>query len=301
MNAHTSYALIAILAVVGTISVMPAAFASHHEGGSHDEGHSIPPACPDCVGDSRQQAMMAAQHDIPVTVWTDSAIYDHESMIMVEGKVANKKMGTPVTLTVISPSNNLVTIQQIDVDSHGMFSTSLNTAGNLWKYDGTYTIRVQYGSQEVNNKVLVELTGGIISAPTTPQVSCGPGEVAATDQCVPFSITGGMVTGADINDKDNSIVVMISANDDGEITLSPSTDTIKGIFMVLVDGEESDDVMIDGNEVTVMFPAGTEMIEVIGTYVIPEFGTIAALVLAVAIVSIIAVTARSKLSVMPKF
>ena len=289
MNAHTSYALIAILAVVGTVSVMPAAFAE------------IPPACPDCVGDSREQAMMAAQHDIPVTVWTDSAIYDHESMIMVEGKVANTKMGTPVTLTVISPSNNLVTIQQIDVDSHGSFSTSLNTAGNLWKYDGTYTIRVQYGSQEVNNKVLVELTGGIVSAPTTPQVSCGPGEVAATDQCVPFSITGGMVTGADINDKDNSIVVMISANDDGEITLSPSTDTIKGIFMVLVDGEESDDVMIDGNEVTVMFPAGTEMIEVIGTYVIPEFGTIAALVLAVAIVSIIAVTARSKLSVMPKF
>ena len=178
MNAHTSYALIAILAVVGTVSVMPAAFAE------------IPPACPDCVGDSREQAMMAAQHDIPVTVWTDSAIYDHESMIMVEGKVANTKMGTPVTLTVISPSNNLVTIQQIDVDSHGKFSTSLNTAGNLWKYDGTYTIRVQYGSQEVNNKVLVELTGGIISAPTTPQVSCGPGEVAATDQCVPVMLNG---------------------------------------------------------------------------------------------------------------
>ena len=282
---------------------MPAAFADHHEGGSHDEGHGLPPACPDCVGDSKQQAMMAAQHDIPVTVWTDSAIYDHESMIMVEGKVANTKMGTPVTLTVISPSNNLVTIQQIDVDSHGKFSTSLNTAGNLWKYDGTYTIRVQYGSQEVNNKVLVELTGGIVSAPTTPQVSCGAGEVAATDQCIPFSITGGMVTGADINDKDNSIVVMISANDDGEIFLNPSMDTIGGIFMVLVDGEQWDDVIIDmdNNEVTVMFPAGTEQIEIIGTWVVPEFGTIAALVLAVAIVSIIAVTARSKLSVMPKF
>ena len=231
-------ALIAILAVVGTISFM-LAFADHHEGGSHDKDHGLPPACPDCVGDSKEQAMMAAHDDIPVSVWTDSAIYDHNS-IMVEGKVANIKMGTPVTLTVISPSNNLVTIQQIDVDSHGEFSTSLNTFGDLWKYDGTYTVRVEYGSQEVNNKVLVELTGGIISAPTTPQVSCGAGEVAATDQCVPFSITGGMVTGADINDKDNSIVVMIGTNDDGEITLSPSTDTIKGIFMVLVDGEESE-------------------------------------------------------------
>ncbi len=56
-----------------------------------------------------------------------------------------------------------------------------------------------------------------------------------------------------------------------------------------------------GNEVTVMFPAGTEEIEIIGTFAIPEFGTIAALILAVAIISIIAVSAKTRLSVMPKF
>jgi predicted secreted protein with PEFG-CTERM motif len=50
-----------------------------------------------------------------------------------------------------------------------------------------------------------------------------------------------------------------------------------------------------------MFPAGTEQIEVIGTYVIPEFGAIAAMILAVAIISIIAVSARSKLSIMPRY
>ncbi|MFB5598469.1 MAG: PEFG-CTERM sorting domain-containing protein, partial [Nitrosopumilaceae archaeon] len=52
---------------------------------------------------------------------------------------------------------------------------------------------------------------------------------------------------------------------------------------------------------TVEFPAGTEEIEVIGTFVVPEFGTIAALILAVAIISIVAVSARSRLSIMPKF
>ena len=296
MNAHTSYALIAILAVVGTISFMPA-FAIQHE----DDSHGLPPACPDWVGDSRDQAMMAAHDDVPVTVWTDSTIYDHESMIMVEGKVANVKMGTPVTLTVISPSNNIVTIQQLDIDSNGKFATNLNTAGNLWKYDGTYIIRVQYGAQEVNNKALVELTGGIISTPTPQPADCRSSEVAAVDQCIPFSIMGGMVAGADINSKDNSIIVWINADNDGEITLSPSTETIRGIFMVLVDGEEWDDVSIDGNDVTVMFPAGAEEIEIIGTFVIPEFGTIAVLILAVAIVSIIAVTSRSRLSAMPKF
>jgi predicted secreted protein with PEFG-CTERM motif len=35
--------------------------------------------------------------------------------------------------------------------------------------------------------------------------------------------------------------------------------------------------------------------------VIPEFGAIAALILAVAIISIIAVSAKTRLSIMPKF
>ena len=75
--------------------------------------------------------------------------------------------------------------------------------------------------------------------------------------------------------------------DDGVLTISPSTSTQKGIFMVLVDGEESDDAEINGNTVIVPFNAGTEQIEIIGTFVIPEFGTIAAMILAVAIISIL--------------
>jgi len=71
--------------------------------------------------------------------------------------------------------------------------------------------------------------------------------------------------------------------------------------MVLVDGEEWDDVEINGNEVTVSFPAGTEEIEIIGTFAIPEFGTIAALILAVAIISIIAVSAKTRLNIIPKY
>ena len=73
--------------------------------------------------------------------------------------------------------------------------------------------------------------------------------------------------------------------------------------MVLVDGEEWDDseIVTNTNEVTVMFPAGAEKIEIIGTFVIPEFGAIAAMILAVAIISIIAVSARSRLSIMPRY
>ncbi|MFZ0185168.1 MAG: PEFG-CTERM sorting domain-containing protein, partial [Nitrosotalea sp.] len=42
-------------------------------------------------------------------------------------------------------------------------------------------------------------------------------------------------------------------------------------------------------------------IEIIGTQIIPEFGPIAALVLAIAIISIIAVSSKTGLRFMPKY
>ena len=286
MNAYTSYVLIAILAAVGAMSIS-SAFAQS-------------PASPTEGVVLAQESLLK---EVPVSVWTDGLTYDHETAIRVDGQVANIRAGTPVTLTVTSPTNNIVTIAQISVDTDGTFSTILSTAGNLWKYDGVYTIRVQYGNEAVSNKVLVELTGGISLEPTIsePTVRCGASELSATGSCVPFSISGATITGALFSSETNSLTVKISSFDDGTLTVDPSSDAIRGIFMVLVDGQEWDDVDINGNEVTVMFPAGTEEIEIIGTFAIPEFGTIAALILAVAIISIIAVSAKTKLSVMPKF
>jgi len=51
---------------------------------------------------------------------------------------------------------------------------------------------------------------------------------------------------------------------------------------------------------TISFFDGSEEIEIIGTFVIPEFGTIAAVILSVGIISIIAVTAKTRLSLVPK-
>jgi len=289
MNAYTSYVLIAIIAAVGAMSIS-SAFA-------------LEQACPDCGAEGTITAREALLQEVPVSVWTDGLIYDHETAIRVDGQVANIRVGTPITLTVTSPSNNIVTIAQMSVDTDGTFSTILSTAGNLWKYDGVYTIRVQYGNEAVSNKVLVELTGGILLEPTIsePTVRCGASELSATGSCVPFSISGATITGALFSSETNSLTVKISSFDDGTLTVDPSSDAIRGIFMVLVDGQEWDDVDINGNEVTVMFPAGTEEIEIIGTFAIPEFGTITALILAVAIISIIAVSAKTRLSVMPKF
>ncbi len=290
MNTRTSYVVIAILTAVLTPSTI------HFAEGAFSEE-----ACPDCPGGTgaTTQNRQMTQKDIPIRLWTDQATYDHNSVIVVEGQVANVKPNTQIGLVVIGPPpfNNVVAIDQLNVGSDGKYKTTLNTAGNAWKYDGTYTIKVTYGSQNINNRALVQLTGGISGIGT----ACAPGELSASKQCVPFSITGGSVQSAMFSSESKSLIIHISSNNDGMLTVKPSTDQMRGIFMVLVDGEEWDDVVINGNEVKVNFPAGTDEIEIIGTFAIPEFGTIAALILAVAIISIIVVSSRTRLNVLPKY
>jgi len=307
MNNRTTFALLALLTAVGTLT-MSTAYAEDHEGDDHanDSHMNIPEACVGCsMEDAKAAAAADLMNSIPVSVWTDKTEYGHSDMIMVEGVVANTS-GFPVTITVISPLNSIVTIDQLTVAEDGSFETILNTAGAMWKYDGTYTIKANYGSAEKSNTAKIELTGGVAytpnyQTPTLPAKQCSVNELSASGQCVPFSISGGMVTSATLNTNDNSIVISINAEDDGTLTISPSKTVQDGIFMVLVDGEEWDDVEIVANKVTVMFPAGAETIEVIGTFVIPEFGTIAAMILAVAIISIIAVSAKSRLSIIPRY
>ena len=244
------------------------------------------------------------------------ATYGHDDTITVTGQVANVIPGNvPITVTVMSPMASLVTIDQFNVASDGSYETSMSTAGNLWKYDGTYTIKVNYGS--LDNNVKVELIGGVEVVEKKhmdhgdddhdkhemhhDDVECGSNEVSIGGNCTSYDISGGHITSATVNLDDNSVIINIHADDDGVLTISPSQSTQKGIFMVLVDGEESDDAEINGNTVIVPFGAETEQIEIIGTFVVPEFGTIAAMILAVAIISIVAISAKSRLSIVPRY
>ena len=303
MNSRTSFALLAVLTAIGTLATM----SSTHAVAEQERG--LPEACVGCsMEDAREAANQILLDDLPVSVWTDKTDYGHNDMIMVKGQVANVASGFPVTITVVSPLNSIVTVDQVNVSGDGTFETTLNTAGAMWKYDGTYTIKANYGSTEKTNSAKVELTGGVepkLKFDTSDSnKQCGASELSASDQCIPFTITGGSVIGTTLNSGDNgSIIIKINAEDDGTLTVTPSDTTMKGPFMVLVDGEECDEpeCQIVGNKVTVMFPAGTDDVEIIGIHVIPEFGTIAAMILAVAIISVIAVSARSRLGIIPRY
>ena len=250
-----------------------------------------------------------AQIEEAIVVTTELDSYQEGDKIVVLGEVRDIFSGTPVTLRVIAPNGNVVTLAQLDVGTDGTFSTTLTAGGDLWKSQGTYTIKVTYGTIGANIKT-AEATfvfGGTTGIGTTPSGQpLTEGEFGIT-----FHITGGSVVTITPDFDSSSLIIVIEAVDDGELTITLPREVIDAKigdadddFFVLVDAEEVDfdETKTDLDRTLVIaFSAGTEEIEIIGTFVIPEFGTIAALILAVAIISIIAVSAKSKLSIMPRY
>ena len=118
------------------------------------------------------------------------------------------------------------------------------------------------------------------------------------------SVTSGEIHHIGANSDDATLLVhLFGADDDGELKIVLNKAIITafddGSYFVFVDGEETDFEQMH-NTLHVPYYAGAERIEIVGSHVVPEFGTIAMIVLAVAVVSIIAITAKTKTSLIPK-
>ena len=118
-----------------------------------------------------------------------------------------------------------------------------------------------------------------------------------------YNISGGSVSSIITNSDDATLVVAVDAPDDGELSITMNSNYITAFdddsYFVLVNNEEIW-FSQDGSTLTIPFEAGTEKIEIVGGSVVPEFGTIAMVVLAVAIISIIVITAKTKTQLIPK-
>ena len=105
------------------------------------------------------------------------------------------------------------------------------------------------------------------------------------------------------SDDDTLLVHLFGADDDGELKITLNSKIITpfddGSYFVLVDSEEVDFEQM-GRTLHIQYEAGAEKIEIVGSHVVPEFGTIAMIVLAVAIVSIIVLTTKTRATLIPK-
>ncbi|QLH06588.1 hypothetical protein [Nitrosopumilus ureiphilus] len=133
------------------------------------------------------------QNSIDVT--TDKASYSEGEIILVTGKVRDLYSGTPVSVIIIDPNGDLVSMSQVQVSTDKKFSTELTVGGALMEVKGTYTITAQYGTENRSAKTTFEF-GGIarITLSSNVDLVANGSNVIITGNIESFDFTSGTVS-----------------------------------------------------------------------------------------------------------
>ena len=245
-----------------------------------------------------------------ITTSIDKTSYTLGDTIVISGQVQSVVVGTPLVIQIFDPNNSLVQVAQIDVSEDGKYTDTIKAVGPYWKLNGVYTVKVQYGPPNVTAQSTFTFQSTPIITSNVFQLKDPSSQQTFN---VNYTISGGSVKTMTIDAQSLSVIVSINSTSDGTITLqlpralidSKTTSGQDDAFIILIDGAEvkpqSESANNDFRNITVQFLQGDQDIEIIGTQIIPEFGPIAALVLAIAIVSIIAVSAKTGLRFMSKY
>jgi len=132
---------------------------------------------------------------------------------------------------------------------------------------------------------------------------------SAQSYIVNYVINGATVDDISISQQDTSLIVSLKSVSDGNLTMILPRSLIDAKmgknddqFFVLVDGTDTDfaeNKTDKDRTLTVSFPESSQEVEVIGTQVVPEFGGLSFVVLMIAIISIIAISAKTRLKLGP--
>jgi len=213
---------------------------------------------------------------------------------------------------VVSNANGIHGIDQLGT-SGGHYSTTLNVS-NL--DDGTYTIAVNQGSSsKYTLSVDIEVSGGSSdsSASISNMVAAAEEDAGETEAASVSGLqltAGGMEGSTTIDvsgttDRSGDITLTVTAPNGNIVTVSQISPSGGSFATTITTGGQlwSQDGMytIKAVQGTASNYQVSAEVEVIDGHVIPEFGVIAAMILAVAIVSIIVVTAKTKLSLVPRY
>ena len=232
-----------------------------------------------------------------ISVKTDANSYKEGETIVISGKVSTIITGTPVTMQIFG-QDNLVDIAQITVAEDGNYSHTVRAEGPLWSKAGEYTIRVSFGEGNIAETQFTFSPKTETSETKTFEVDAG--NHGTFD--VEYSIEGGTVKDMLVDEEIFALIVIIESTDDGSISLeipryaldAKKQDETDDIFIIIIDGIEApyQETITDSNSrvITINFEQGDSDIEIIGTTIIPEFGTIAMMILAIGIITTIFVT-----------
>ncbi len=260
-----------------------------------------------------------------ITVSTNAEIYHEGDHIVVFGNVNTVFEKLPITIQIYY-NTNLVDVAQVSVATDGTFVKSFSASGPQWKEEGTYSIRAFYTANIIGESTFEFFTQVIDKSSATFPVNIpnsGTFDVG-------YTIRGGEVKSIIMHQGDDyeqrySILIATTMDSNGNLILKLPRESFDAqhddedvTFIVMIskdDGVDGVDLhhtatrlnyeQVEYEEIatsadyrTIRIPLeeGDQWIEVIGTYIIPEFGSIVMMILLAATASAIIIS-KSKFSI----
>ena len=240
-----------------------------------------------------------------LTVATDKGSYTSGEEVTVTGMLTATTINQPILIQVFDPDGNFVRGDQFNAAADGSYSYKFKTGGPLMAKSGAYKVTVTYKGTTQEDATFQFTGTGVEPGWLTFNIKVG-------DQTYPvqYMISGGTVKDMVPSQDTATLTVTIQSSADGNLKIRlpsnviVSKDGADGMsgqdidFAVFVDEESIDadedaaDKTADHRTLSIDFANGSETVEIVGSWAIPEFGAIAAIILAVAIVGIIIATTR---------
>jgi predicted secreted protein with PEFG-CTERM motif len=233
-----------------------------------------------------------------ITVQTNDSDYSRGDTILISGKIVTIIGDTQVTMQLFQ-GGNLIEIAQIKVSQDGNYYHTVIAQGPLWKNQGTYMVRTTYGESNVA-ETMFEYKSKSEIIETTKEFPVDAGNSGIFD--VKYTISGGTVQSIDIEPQNLGLLVKINSSDNGRIILELPRESIDAEkqngndeeFIILINNAQTtyEEIQSDSTlrTIGINFEKGDSEIQIIGTYVIPEFGTIVMIILTIGILASILLT-----------
>ena len=239
-----------------------------------------------------------------LTIELSNEIYEEGDSIVISGNVTTIVPETPVTISIFfgNQSSSLIEIAQLEVAQDGTFTHTILAEGPQWNNEGEYLVRGQY-TEGNEAEVSFEFFIGQSMRDTTDIFEVDAASFGTFD--VRYTIRGGTINDMIVDPHIFGMKIFIETDSGGSITVDLPRESIDAkktsggddVFIILIDGievpyqEDTDNPR--SRVITVDFQEGDSVIEIIGTFVIPEFGTFTYIVLAASIISILAISSRN--------
>ena len=238
-----------------------------------------------------------------ISVQTDNTTYDEGDIIVISGQIETIIGQTPVTLQLFK-DGNMVEIAQIIVSKDGNYSYTILAEGSLWQNQGEYLVKTTYGEGNIAEATFLYTPNSEVLT-TTDVFEVDAGSSGTFDLL--YTIRGGTLLDISIDENIFGLVVDIDAFDEGKIVLDLPRKYIDAekqngkdeVFIILVEKQEGEIIETTYKEetshseirtLTINFEEGDSKIQIIGTYVIPEFGTIVMIILTAGIMASVLLT-----------